>query len=201
VVRRSFIAVVVPALPLVLALGGCPGDLAPLSDGGGGTVDTGPVPDTGGLVWPDVLQAQADGLPDTPTAGADQGSSPDQAQPDLGVPGVGGSCPCKLPLICVNNACRQQCTAPTDACKAKSNCPSDHGCISYNGGKYHVCLPAVKPGAACGGSSFCPVNHVCGSVSSASYICLPTCSTLGASCGTTGGGVCVGSGCLFCSKP
>jgi hypothetical protein len=190
------------ALALALAPLGCAGELSkqPKIDGSSTWPDMN-TQDTGGLVWPDTMQVVTEGGLDGPAGDAaalDLPTTPDQAvQPDTGIPGVGGACPCKAPLVCIQNACRQYCTAPTDACKAASNCPKTHGCIPLTDGKY-VCMPASSPGGACGTAKFCPVNHVCGSVNKGPYICLPTCTTAGAACGT--GGQCLGSGCLFCSK-
>jgi hypothetical protein len=129
--------------------------------------------------------------------------APDTLAPDVGVqlpPGAGGACPCSGGLICVNNACRATCTAPTDPCKVKANCPADHSCLQTNKG-FWVCVPATaQPGQPCSGK-WCPVNHVCGAVGvGTTHKCLPTCTGNNTPCGTGGTCMTATNGCSFCTS-
>jgi hypothetical protein len=138
-----------------------------------------------------------------PPANADGGSPPPPA-PDAGTqqtqtnPNAGKPCPCT-----VNGACRATCSAPTDVCKAVSNCGTSEACVQTTKPGIWVCLPALAPGAICGMLKPCPVKTVCTSISGAAYKCLPVCAVANAPCGTTGAGKCAQfkDGCKVCSQP
>lgn len=199
-------------LVLLLALPACPGgmDVGNLppgqADGGGNLPITYPDASPSTISTNTDLGAppQLDGGPPPPKADATPAPDLKQAPPtpDTGtppIPGVGGPCPCSGGLVCVNNACRAKCNAPTDPCKVASNCPATDACLKTNLG-YWVCLPATaQPGQACG-TQWCPVNYVCGGLGSGGYKCLPTCTGTGTPCGT--GGTCSPAlnGCTFCSS-
>jgi hypothetical protein len=70
----------------------------------------------------------------------------------------GGPCPCKSPLLCVKQACRQGCTQ--QACNG-SDCAAGEACIMTSA-KTPVCVPAgAATGLACSQEVACATGNLC----------------------------------------
>lgn len=192
----------------VLLLSGCPGDMpnkldraaAPRDTGGG---DTSPPPGDTLSLTTDAVLPDTGPLPDlTPDVKSPVDLFPHPA--DKPTSGAGGPCPCKAPLLCIDNKfCRAKCPAPTGGCGVTSTCPKIQSCvpvISLVG--VRVCVPGVGPGKACSASKPCYNNYICASVNYNPAACLPICASAGKPCGSSGKGTCLASGaCLLCSAP
>jgi hypothetical protein len=177
-------------LLLSLLLGACPGN-ANLHNDRGRDGYIGPIPD-----WPKTKLDKGTTKKDGGGTQVDQKTG----TADLALTTtVGGPCPCKGPLLCVLDKCRQPCQQAI--CNAATNCDPDQACINTSQ-NIPVCVPAVGTGQACTAEIFCAMGNRCLTKvqGSAQGTCYAACTNEGSTCN---GGTCNApdpnnKACLYC---